>query len=354
MLNTQELQDFTTQVRRDILRMVHRVNSGHPGGSLGCAEFFVCLFNNIIERKPGFEMDGIGEDLFFLSNGHISPVYYSVLARVGYFPVDELNTFRHINSRLQGHPTTHEGLPGVRIASGSLGQGMSVAIGAAQSKKLNKDGKLIYSLHGDGELQEGQIWEAMMYAAAKGIDNWIATVDLNGKQIDGNTSDVLDLGDVKSKFIAFGWDVVEIENGNDVDAILDDGLLPVFFLMSDTHRSVVTERDIVTDGYCPEKHPSVMPDPHPPSELDRVLEVDPEETTHEPMQYLVEQTERQPKQARPNVHSQISKAVNSDCPEARRRELPIVGVEVLAEESPKADALGVLIAVSRGRVLTDS
>ena len=166
-------------------------------------------------------MDGIGEDLFFLSNGHISPVYYSVLARVGYFPVDELNTFRHINSRLQGHPTTHEGLPGVRIASGSLGQGMSVAIGAAQSKTLNKDGKLIYSLHGDGELQEGQIWEAMMYAAAKGIDNWIATVDLNGKQIDGNTSDVLDLGDVKSKFIAFGWDVVEIENGNDVDAILD-------------------------------------------------------------------------------------------------------------------------------------
>ena len=220
MSNIQQLKDLTTQVRRDILRMVHKVNSGHPGGSLGCAEFFVALYNEIMDRNAGFHMDGIGEDLFFLSNGHISPVYYSVLARSGYFPVEELNTFRLIDSRLQGHPTTHEGLPGVRIASGSLGQGMSVAIGAAEAKKLNDDDHLIYSLHGDGELQEGQNWEAIMYASAKKIDNLIATVDLNGKQIDGETDDVLAMGDVKAKFEAFDWEVVEIKEGNNIESIL--------------------------------------------------------------------------------------------------------------------------------------
>jgi transketolase len=219
MANTQQLKDLTTQVRRDILRMVHKVNSGHPGGSLGCAEFFVTLYSELMERNEGFDMDGIGEDLFFLSNGHISPVYYSVLARSGYFPIDELNTFRLINSRLQGHPTTHEGLPGVRIASGSLGQGMSVAIGAAQAKKLNGDNHLIYSLHGDGELQEGQNWEAIMYASAKKVDNLISTVDLNGQQIDGSTDTVLPMGNIKEKFEAFGWIVIEIEKGNDIDAI---------------------------------------------------------------------------------------------------------------------------------------
>lgn len=221
MSNIQELEDLTTQVRRDILRMVHKVNSGHPGGSLGCAEFFVSLYNEVMETNKEFSMDGIGEDLFFLSNGHISPVYYSVLARAGYFPVDELNTFRLIDSRLQGHPTTHEGLPGVRIASGSLGQGMSVAIGAAEAKKLNNDNHLVYSLHGDGELQEGQNWEAIMYAAARKVDNLIATVDLNGQQIDGSTDDVLPLGSVKGKFEAFGWTVIEIEEGNNIKAILD-------------------------------------------------------------------------------------------------------------------------------------
>ena len=220
MPNTQQLEDLTTQVRRDILRMVHKVNSGHPGGSLGCAEFFVTLYNNILERKEGFDMDGIGEDLFFLSNGHISPVYYSVLARAGYFEVDELNTFRLINSRLQGHPTTHEGLPGVRIASGSLGQGMSVALGAAQAKKLNNDSHLVYSLHGDGELQEGQNWEAIMYASAKKVDNIICTIDLNGQQIDGATDDVLPMGSLKAKFEAFGWIVVEINEGNSIEAII--------------------------------------------------------------------------------------------------------------------------------------
>jgi len=221
MSNIQELEDLTTQVRRDILRMVHKVNSGHPGGSLGCAEFFVSLYNEIMETNKDFSMNGIGEDLFFLSNGHISPVYYSVLARAGFFPVVELNTFRLIDSRLQGHPTTHEGLPGVRIASGSLGQGMSVAIGAAEAKKLNKDAHLVYSLHGDGELQEGQNWEAIMYAAARKVDNLIATVDLNGQQIDGSTDDVLPLGSVKGKFEAFGWTVIEIEEGNNIKAILD-------------------------------------------------------------------------------------------------------------------------------------
>ena len=214
------LHAFTTQVRRDILRMVHRVNSGHPGGSLGCAEFFVVMYQVMLERKSPFEMDGIGEDLFFLSNGHISPVYYSVLARSGYFPVAELNTFRHIDSRLQGHPTTHEGLPGIRIASGSLGQGLSVAVGAALAKKLNGDKQLVYSLHGDGELQEGQNWEALMYAAGNKVDNIIATIDYNGQQIDGSTDDVLPMGDMKAKLEAFGWDVVEIEKGNDIESIL--------------------------------------------------------------------------------------------------------------------------------------
>lgn len=220
MPNTQQLQDLTTQVRRDILRMVHKVNSGHPGGSLGCAEFFVSLYQDIMDRKETFDMDGIGEDLFFLSNGHISPVFYSVLARSGYFPVDELNTFRLIDSRLQGHPTTHEGLPGVRVASGSLGQGFSVALGAAETKKLNNDKHLVYSLHGDGELQEGQNWEGIMYAAANNIDNIISTIDLNGQQIDGSTDDVLPMGSVRAKFEAFGWTVVDIEEGNNIDAIL--------------------------------------------------------------------------------------------------------------------------------------
>ncbi|MDO1500193.1 transketolase [Winogradskyella maritima] len=215
------LKDLTTQVRRDILRMVHKVNSGHPGGSLGCAEFFVCLYNEVLETKDGFNMDGRDEDLFFLSNGHISPVYYSVLARAGYFPVEELNTFRLLDSRLQGHPTTHEGLPGVRIASGSLGQGMSVALGAASTKKLNGDSKLIYSLHGDGELQEGQNWEAIMYASGNNVDNIISTIDVNGQQIDGSTDKVLPLGDLSAKFKAFGWDVIEVEKGNDIEAILE-------------------------------------------------------------------------------------------------------------------------------------
>jgi transketolase len=220
MPTTQQLQNFTQQVRRDILRMVHKVNSGHPGGSLGCAEFITCLYQEVMEYSTDFKMDGNNEDLFFLSNGHISPVYYSVLAHSGFFPVSELSTFRLLNSRLQGHPTTHEGLPGVRIASGSLGQGMSVALGAAQAKKLNGDDKLIYSLHGDGELQEGQNWEAIMYASGKKVDNLIATIDLNGKQIDGSTDDVLPMGSIKAKFEAFGWDVLEVKKGNDIEAIL--------------------------------------------------------------------------------------------------------------------------------------
>ena len=220
MSTTQQLQDFTQQVRRDILRMVHKVNSGHPGGSLGCAEFFTCLYQEVMEYATDFTMDGNNEDLFFLSNGHISPVYYSVLAHSGFFPVSELATFRLLDSRLQGHPTTHEGLPGIRIASGSLGQGMSVALGAAQAKKLNGDDKIVYTLHGDGELQEGQNWEAIMYAAAKKVDNIISTIDLNGKQIDGATDEVLPMGSIKAKFEAFGWDVLDIEKGNDIDAIL--------------------------------------------------------------------------------------------------------------------------------------
>ncbi len=220
MSRTQQLQDFTQQVRRDILRMVHAVNSGHPGGSLGCAEFFTALYQEVMDYSTDFSMDGKNEDLFFLSNGHISPVFYSVLARSGFFPVEELATFRKLNTRLQGHPTTHEGLEGIRIASGSLGQGMSVAIGTAIAKKLNGDDKTVYSLHGDGELQEGQIWEAAMYASAKKVDNLISTVDLNGKQIDGSTDEVLAMGSIKAKFEAFGWDVLEVKEGNDIDAII--------------------------------------------------------------------------------------------------------------------------------------
>ena len=219
-MNTQQLTDLTTQVRRDILRMVHKVNSGHPGGSLGCAEFLVCLYNEVMDFKLPFSMDGKDGDLFFLSNGHISPVFYSVLARRGFFPIKELNTFRLLNSRLQGHPTPHEGLEGVRVASGSLGQGLSVAIGAALAKKLNGDKHLVYTLHGDGELQEGQIWEAAMYAGGKGVDNLIATVDYNQKQIDGPTDKVLPLGDLRAKWEAFGWQVIDIEKGNDISAIL--------------------------------------------------------------------------------------------------------------------------------------
>ncbi|QNM86462.1 transketolase [Polaribacter pectinis] len=220
MSTTQQLQDFTQQVRRDILRMVHKVNSGHPGGSLGCAEFITCLYQEVMDYSTDFKMDGKNEDLFFLSNGHISPVFYSVLAHSGFFPVEELNTFRLLDSRLQGHPTTHEGLPGVRIASGSLGQGMSVALGAAEAKKLNGDNKLIYTLHGDGELQEGQNWEAIMYASAKKVDNIICTIDLNEKQIDGATDDVLPMGSLKAKFEAFDWLVLDVEKGNDIDTIL--------------------------------------------------------------------------------------------------------------------------------------
>ncbi|MDT0678591.1 transketolase [Autumnicola musiva] len=221
MPNIKELEDFATQVRRDILRQVHKVNSGHPGGSLGCTEFFTALYQEVMDHDTDFNMDGKDEDIFFLSNGHISPVFYSVLARSGYFPVEELSTFRLIDSRLQGHPTTHEGLPGIRVASGSLGQGMSVALGAAQAKKLNGDKHLVYTLHGDGELQEGQNWEAIMYAAGNKVDNIISTVDLNGQQIDGSTETVLPMGNLKAKFEAFGWDVMEIENGNDITQVLD-------------------------------------------------------------------------------------------------------------------------------------
>ena len=221
MSNTKELQDIVIQVRRDILRMVHKVNSGHPGGSLGCSEFFVSLFYHVMEIKMPFDMNGKNQDIFFLSNGHISPVFYSVLARKGFFPIKELETFRLINSRLQGHPTTHEGLPGIRVASGSLGQGLSVSIGAAISKKLNKDPKIVYVLLGDGELQEGQNWEAIMFAAANNIDNLIATVDVNGKQIDGSTDEVLDLGNLEMKFISFGWEVILLKKGNDISEVIN-------------------------------------------------------------------------------------------------------------------------------------
>ena len=221
MAQIKELERIVKQVRRDIVRMVHANNSGHPGGSLGCAEFLVALYFETMKHTTTFSMDGKGEDLFFLSNGHISPVLYSVLARSGYFKVSELATFRKINSRLQGHPTTHEGLPGIRIASGSLGQGMSVAIGAAETKKLNGDDRIVYSLHGDGELQEGQIWEAAMYASAKKIDNLICTVDLNGQQIDGSTKDVLDMGNLETKFKASGFDVIVEKSGNKMDKVVE-------------------------------------------------------------------------------------------------------------------------------------
>ena len=221
MSNTKELQDIVIQVRRDILRMVHKVNSGHPGGSLGCTEFFVSLFYHVMEIKMPFDMNGENQDIFFLSNGHISPVFYSVLARKGFFPIKELETFRLINSRLQGHPTTHEGLPGIRVASGSLGQGLSVSIGAAISKKLNKDPKIVYVLLGDGELQEGQNWEAIMFAAANNIDNLIATIDVNGKQIDGSTYEVLDLGNLEMKFISFGWEVIILKKGNNISEVIN-------------------------------------------------------------------------------------------------------------------------------------
>lgn len=215
-----KLKDIAAQVRRDIVRMVHGVQSGHPGGSLGCTEYLVALYFQIMKHDPNFKMDGVGEDIFFLSNGHISPVFYSVLARAGYFDVAELATFRKLDSRLQGHPTTHEHLPGVRIASGSLGQGMSVACGAALTKKLNGDKQQVFSLHGDGELQEGQNWEAIMFAAHHKIDNLIATIDVNGQQIDGPTSKVIDLGSLKAKFEAFGWQVIEQTNGNDMEQVV--------------------------------------------------------------------------------------------------------------------------------------
>jgi transketolase len=219
-MELQQLESTATQIRRDIVRMVHGAQSGHPGGSLGCAEFFTALFFDQLEHSPdAFDMAGSGQDLFFLSNGHISPVYYSALARSGYFPVEELATFRAINGRLQGHPTTHEGLPGVRIASGSLGQGLSVAAGAALTKKLDKDPKMVYSLHGDGELQEGQIWEAALFAAAHKVDNLIATIDANGQQIDGSTDEVMPMGDIGRKFASFGWDVMEIAKGNDMKSV---------------------------------------------------------------------------------------------------------------------------------------
>ena len=220
MEKIEQLQKIVSQVRRDIVRMVHSNNSGHPGGSLGCTEFLVALYFEVMSHNSAFDMDGKDEDLFFLSNGHISPVIYSVLARSGYFDVSELDTFRNINSRLQGHPTTHEDLPGIRIASGSLGQGMSVAIGAAETKKLNNDDKIIYSLHGDGELQEGQIWEAAMYASAKKVDNLICTIDVNGQQIDGSTDKVMNMGSLEDKFTAFGFDVLVEKNGNDLNHII--------------------------------------------------------------------------------------------------------------------------------------
>ncbi len=214
------LKNIVSQVRRDIVRMVHANNSGHPGGSLGCTEFLTVLYFEIMKLNTNFNMDGKDEDLFFLSNGHISPVFYSILARRGYFNISELSTFRKLNSRLQGHPTTHEGLEGVRIASGSLGQGLSVAIGAAITKKLNNDNSLIYSLHGDGELQEGQVWEALMYASANSIDNLIATIDYNKKQIDGSLDEVLSIGNLKEKLQAFDWIVIEELQGNNIESII--------------------------------------------------------------------------------------------------------------------------------------
>jgi len=222
MAQLEELKKKCSQIRRDIVRMVHGCQSGHPGGSLGCVEFFVALYFELMKHDSKFNMNGEHEDLFFLSNGHISPVFYSTLARSGYFPVDELKTFRQIDSRLQGHPTTHEKLPGVRVASGSLGQGLSVAIGSALTKKINADNHIVYCLCGDGELQEGQIWEAMMYAGSKGVDNLILSVDVNRQQICGSTEEILDLGNLKSKFLAFNWDVIEVSEGNNMEIVLNN------------------------------------------------------------------------------------------------------------------------------------
>lgn len=218
-MNIQELETVAKQVRRDIVRMVHACQSGHPGGSLGCTDFMVALYFRIMKHDPAFQMDGLNEDVFFLSNGHISPVFYSVLARSGYFPIQELRTFRNIDSRLQGHPTTHEKLPGVRIASGSLGQGLSVACGAALAKKMNQDDRFVYSLHGDGELQEGQNWEAIMFAAHHKVDNLIATIDVNGQQIDGPTSQVMSLGSLSDKFQSFGWLTLDMD-GNSMEEVV--------------------------------------------------------------------------------------------------------------------------------------
>ncbi len=220
-MSVQELEKTASQVRRDIVRMVHAQSSGHPGGSLGCTEFFVSLYFDVLKKDTNFKMDGKNEDVFYLSNGHISPVFYSVLARSGYFPVKELNSFRMLNSRLQGHPTTHEGLPGIRIASGSLGQGMSVAIGTALAKKMDGDDSLVYSLHGDGELQEGQIWEATLFAAHNKVDNLISTIDYNQKQIDGPLEEIMSLGNLEAKFKAFDWDVMHVLKGNDMQSVLD-------------------------------------------------------------------------------------------------------------------------------------
>jgi len=242
-----DLDNLVSQVRRDILRMVHQVNSGHPGGSLGCTEFFVVLFNKILNFNIPFTEDGINEDIFILSNGHISPVYYSVLSRVGFFDSNELGTFRKINSRLQGHPTNHDNLPGVRISSGSLGQGLSVAIGSALSKRLNSDDSLVYVLTGDGELQEGQNWEAIMFAYAKKIDNLIAIVDLNGQQIDGSTSDVLNIGSLKDKFSSFGWEVVEIEKGNNMEQVFN-GMVKAKELTKNHKPVVVLMKTIMGNG----------------------------------------------------------------------------------------------------------
>lgn len=221
MQDTKYLEDLSIQIRRDILRMVNNADSGHPGGSMGCVEFFVALYKYIMNHNPeNFSMDGKGEDLFFLSNGHISPVFYAILSRCGYFNIKEMSTFRKLNSRLQGHPSTHTNLEGVRISSGSLGQGLSVAIGAAHAKKLNNDKSVVFSLHGDGELQEGQIWEAVMYAGAKNVDNIIATIDFNGQQIDGPTEKVLPLGNISDKFKSFGWEILELDNGNDIREVI--------------------------------------------------------------------------------------------------------------------------------------
>lgn len=255
MATVEELKRIASQVRRDIVRMVHAVNSGHPGGSLGCTEFFVALYFEIMKHNKKFSMDAISEDVFFLSNGHISPVWYSVLAHAGYFDVKELATFRKINTRLQGHPTTHEHLPGIRAASGSLGQGMSMAIGAALSKKLNNDPSLVFTLHGDGEFQEGQIWEALMFAPHNKVDNLICTIDYNNAQIDGAMEEVLSHGDIKKKIETFGWDVLELKEGNNMQAVVETLKeaqkrtgkgKPVFIIM---HTQMGYGVDFMQDGH---------------------------------------------------------------------------------------------------------